>query len=120
MEISKSFFNLWTWKTAHQLTLEIYKLTRNFPAEEKYCLVSQMRSAASSVPINIAEGTGRGTARDFIRFLIQARGSVQEVVYQIYLAKSLGYISEAEYCFLDDQYNRLGAAINNQIKSLQP
>ena len=63
-----NYSNLQIWQQAMELVVEVYKLTKTFPAEEKYGLVSQMNRAAVSVPSNIAEGAGRGSNKDFFAF----------------------------------------------------
>ena len=89
----QDFQELQVWQKAHELTLEIYKLTQGFPVEERFGLQSQIRRAAVSIASNIAEGCGRGSDADFARFLQMASGSVSEVKYQLILARDLGYIS---------------------------
>lgn len=64
------------WQRAHQLTLLVYKNSQNFPTEEKFGLTSQLRRATYSVPANIAEGSGRNTTKDYLRFLFIALGSL--------------------------------------------
>jgi four helix bundle protein len=76
-----------------KLALELYRATESFPKHEMYGLTSQMRRAAVSVPSNIAEGKGRHTGREFIQFLLHARGSVLELETQIMLAEQLQYIA---------------------------
>ena len=89
----QDFRRLSVWAKSHQLTLRVYAATRTFPHEERYGLTSQMRRAASSVPMNIAEGCGRGSDPDFARFVQIAMGSACELEYQLILAKDLGYLS---------------------------
>ena len=89
----RPFRELVVWQKAHQLTLELYKITRTFPREEQYGLTSQMRRAAASICANIAEGCGRGTARDFARFIQMALGSASELEYHLVLAADLGFMS---------------------------
>ena len=89
----RPFLELVVWQKAHWLTLELYKITRTFPREEQYGLTSQMRRAAASICANIAEGCGRGTARDFARFIQMALGSASELEYHLVLAADLGFIS---------------------------
>jgi four helix bundle protein len=89
----RPFRELVVWQKAHWLTLELYKITRAFPREEQYGLTSQVRRAAASICANIAEGCGRGTARDFARFIQMALGSASELEYHLVLAADLGFIS---------------------------
>jgi four helix bundle protein len=93
----KDFGDLQIWTRSHQLTLEIYKLTRTYPKEETYGLVSQMRRSTSSIPTNIAEGCGRNTDADFARFLDMSMGSGSELEYQLILSHDLSYISPQAY-----------------------
>ena len=81
------------WKKSHALVLEIYKTTRKFPSEEKYNLISQLNRAALSIPANIAEGCGRATQKDFVRFLDISAGSAFELEYLILVSKDLNFLN---------------------------
>ena len=87
------FTDLLAWQEAHKLVLLIYKLTKNFPKQEMYSLVDQMRRASSSISANIAEGFGRQTYRDRIRFYYLSQGSLNEVKNFAILARDLNYLS---------------------------
>lgn len=89
MNSIQSYKDLIVWQKAIELVVEIYKITENFPKEEIYSLTSQMRRCAISVPSNIAEGSGRGTRRDYAQFLRIALGSCNELSTQIEIAKRL-------------------------------
>jgi len=95
-ETVKCFEDLLVWKKAHQLVLAIYKITKQFPKEEKFCLISQIRRAAVSVPANIAEGFRRRTKPDKQHFLTIAHGSLEEVRYYLILSEDLGYCKSGE------------------------
>jgi four helix bundle protein len=99
----KNFRDLKVWEKAHQLTVEVYRMTRRFPADERFGLTSQLRRASVSIPSNIAEGCGRRGNAEFHRFLQMAAGSASEVEYQLLLAKNLGYWSQAEYSTLQQR-----------------
>jgi four helix bundle protein len=86
------FTNLKVWQQSHSLTLQVYRLTKAFPSEGKYGLVSQLRRAASSVPTNIAEGSKRRGGQDYARFLNVAEGSLAETEYLLMLGRDLGYV----------------------------
>ena len=90
----QNFRNLKVWQTSHQLVKEVYQCTQIFPKEETYGLSSQIRRSCISIPSNIAEGCGRGTDKDFARFVQIAIGSASELEYQVFLAYELGYLSK--------------------------
>ena len=91
---TKSFKDLNIWQRAHGLVLEIYRITRRYPQEERYGLVSQMRRAAVSVPANIAEGFRKKGIRDKLNFYNVAQASLDELCYYIILSKDLDYIHD--------------------------
>ena len=93
----RNFRNLDIWKNAVELSKMIYKATKNFPAEEKYGLISQIQRAAVSVASNIAEGSSRKSEVDFARFLEISIGSAFEVETQLIIANELNYISKSNY-----------------------
>ncbi len=90
----QGYKDLLVWQKGIQLAKEIYRITRAFPNEEKFGLVSQMRRAAVSIPSNIAEGQARHTTQEFVQFVSHAEGSVAELDTQLILALELGYCSE--------------------------
>lgn len=89
--MSGSYRDLKVWQSSIQLSVGIYKLTEDFPAEERYGLTSQLRRAAVSVASNIAEGYGRASRAEFRRFAGIARGSVLEIQTQLTIARELGF-----------------------------
>jgi four helix bundle protein len=115
----KSFEDLEIWREAHTLALQIYELTTKFPKDEKLGLTLQMRRAAISVPANIAEGMGRNSTKELIKFVYNARGSLYEVLYYLTLSKDLGYIKLKEYKELHDRYDGLAKALNVFISKLK-
>jgi four helix bundle protein len=90
----KNYIDLDVWREARFLSKEVYLVSSNFPAEEKFGLTSQIRRAAVSIPSNIAEGCGRNYPKDSIQFFFIARGSIYEVETQLYLAFDLDFITE--------------------------
>ena len=90
------FEDLQAWQKSYELVLAIYRFTALFPVEERFGLTQQLRRAAVSVPSNIAEGWGRQSRPDFLRFLQIARGSVYEVRTQLKLSIDLGYATQIE------------------------
>lgn len=90
------------WKESVTLVTLVYELTRQFPQNEVFGLISQLRRAVISIPGNVAEGAARQTRREFVQFLYIARGSLSEVDTYIEIARKLGYI-EKESIFMVDQ-----------------
>jgi len=88
----QSYRDLRVWKTAVDLTLEVYRITEAFPPSERFGLTSQLRRAAISVASNIAEGHARSTRGEYRNFLSVARGSAIEVEVQLFLAEQIGYV----------------------------
>jgi len=111
-----SFQDLEVWKKSHQLVLDTYKLTKNFPPEEKFGLVSQMRRAAISIPANLAEGFKKRSLKDKSNFYNIAQGSLEEVRYYVVLSKDLNYLNETRG--LLDSTTEIGRMLNGLISSL--
>jgi four helix bundle protein len=99
------------WQKSHTLVLKVYKTTAEFPKTEQYGIVSQINRAAVSIPTNIAEGCGRETQKELIRYLYISSGSTHELEYLILLSKDLNYIT-------DDQANILFSDITEIKKML--
>ena len=106
----QNYKDIKAWQKAHQLTLEIYTLTKTFPKEEQFALTSQIKRASYSIAANIAEGCGKRSAADFTRFLNISLGSANETEYYLILAKDLHLIEIADY-------NRLYALVN-EVKAM--
>src|SRR5512145_1467781 len=87
--------DLVVWQKAVDLVVEIYNMTKSFPKEEVYGLVSQMRRAAVSIPANIAEGAARQTKKEFMQFIHIAKGSLAELDTHLIIAARLMYIKES-------------------------
>jgi four helix bundle protein len=115
----KSFEDLTVWQEAHKLTLEVYKLTAQFPGAEKYGIVSQLRRCSSAVPANIAEGFGRATTRELLRCLQIARGELEETRYFILLSRDLGYVTPKDYEKVGQHCESVGRLINALGSSLK-
>lgn len=109
------FKELLVWQKSVELTTDIYKLTEQFPKEEKYGLISQITRSAISIPSNIAEGAGRNSKNEFNQFLGISIGSSFELETQLIVAKNLGYISE----FQLEQLNTQLETIQNMLFKLQ-
>ena len=91
MQQIESFKDLIVWQRSIELTVTVYRLTSEFPADERFGLTSQLRRAAVSVASNMAEGYGRGSSGEYRHFLGMARGSNAEVQTQMILASELGF-----------------------------
>ena len=111
--------SLKVWEKAYQLTLNIYQVTSNFPKEELYGLTSQIKRAAASVPANIAEGSGRGSNAELIRFLRIALGSAYELEYHLLLASDLTFIGEVDYQHVNDQIIEVKKMLTGLIQYLE-
>lgn len=115
----KNYKDLKVWQKSYQLCLEIYKVTKEFPKEERYGLTSQIRRAAVSVPSNIAEGYGRKTTPEYIQFLYVAYGSTCELETQIFLSGDLGYIETEKLEKLQEEIGEVERMLKALIKSLK-
>jgi four helix bundle protein len=104
---TQSFRELKVWQKSHELALLIYKYTEHFPKTETYCLTSQLRRAAISVPANIAEGYKKKGKADKLRFFNIAQGSLQEVHYYLILSADLEYGKTDVYLELVDHIERM-------------
>ncbi|MBZ0308073.1 MAG: four helix bundle protein [Anaerolineae bacterium] len=115
----QDFKKLVVWQKAHQLTLNVYKLTRGYPSEEKFGLISQMQRSSSSIPTNIAEGCGRETNAELNRFLYVALGSASELHYQIILSHDLGYVEQSHFLVLEQEIIQVKKMLSALIKKLK-
>ena len=115
----KNYSDLIAWQKAMELVELIYKATAQFPKEEVYGLTNQLRRAAVSVPSNIAEGQGRGSANDFRRFLAISYGSLREVETQILIAKRLHFLTDAQAERVMTLAGEIGRLINGLSNSLE-
>ncbi len=111
--------NLQIWKLGVKLAKDVYLLTEKFPKREVYGLTDQIRRAAVSIPSNIAEGKGRSTAKDFVHFLNTARGSVYELMTQLYIAREIGYLTQEDFSTLQKRIEDLSHKIVSMIKFLK-
>ena len=114
-----NFYHLKIWQKAHQLTLDIYKITISFPKHELYGITSQLRRASSSVPANIVEGYSRRGKKEFVQFLYQARGSLDETIYFLILSKDLRYITNEKFNSLVKLASELMKMLNSFITKIK-
>ena len=119
MPTIKSFEELPVWKDARKFANKIYNLTKKFPKEENYGLTLQITRATVSIGSNIAEGFDRYSKKDFIKFLIIARGSISEIQNDLYIALDLKYINQKDFQENYSLTKDLGKQINGFIKYLK-
>ncbi|HWG40990.1 MAG TPA: four helix bundle protein [Candidatus Acidoferrales bacterium] len=93
----RNYRDLQVWSKAHNLTLELYRVSRSFPREEIYGVTSQLRRAAVSIGANLAEGCGRRTSTELARFVRIAMGSASELDYRLLLSRDLGFMAANEF-----------------------
>lgn len=113
----KSFTDLVAWKEGHKLVLATYKLTKNFPKEELFVLVSQSRRCVISITSNIAEGFSRQSYKEKTQFYAISLGSVTELQNQLLIARDLGYITNKEFIEIANQTVEVNKLVNGLIKS---
>lgn len=106
------------WEKSIQLVTDIYRLTKTFPKEEIYGLISQMQRAAVSIPSNIAEGNERNSKKEFIHFLHIARGSLAELETQIIISERLGYINQNQSMQILNNCHEIGKMINGLLTKM--
>ena len=111
--------NLEVWKKAIQFVIEIYEATRDFPNDEKFGLISQLRRAAVSIAANIAEGAGRKGSKEFVHFLSNSQGSASEVETELLIAKRLGYLQQSRYTELMSSLDEIGRMITGLSQHLR-
>lgn len=114
------FEQLEVYRLAVAFATEVYRATANFPADERFGITNQIRRAATSVSLNIAEGRGRGSDREFVRFLMIARGSLFEVIAACQVAEELTFLSAERHQVLRSQAHELTAKLMDLIKKLSP
>lgn len=109
---------LFVWKKAITFSISIYGITKKFPDDEKFGLISQMRRAAVSIPSNIAEGSKRGTVKDYAAFLRIAHGSGAELETQLIIGKELDYIDEATFTSLKSDLNEIMKMLGSILQKM--
>lgn len=114
----ESFEDLRSWQKAHKFVLKIYSITKSLPSEEKYVLTSQIRRASISIPANIAEGMGRNSLKELIRFLYIARGSAEELKSLLLIVKDLELLEIEVMEEMLDEIVIIAKLINAHIRSL--
>ncbi len=115
---SSEFRDLIVWQKAMDLAIEVYSLAKLLPKEETYALSDQIRRAAISIPSNIAEGQGRITTKEFIRFLSMARGSLWELSTQIEICERLNYLEKSQTAPIHNLITEIAKMLNALSNSI--
>jgi four helix bundle protein len=115
----QDYRRLVVWQKAHRLTLAVYAAAASLKGPDSWALRSQVLRAAVSIPSNVAEGCGRGTDRDFRRFLYHSLGSCNELEYDLFLASDLGMLPEARHRELAVQLAEVRRMLNGLAQSLE-
>lgn len=114
----QDFRNIKVWNESHQLALKVYEITSEYPQYEMFNLTSQLRRACVSIPNNIAEGCGRNSDKDFLRFLHISLGSTNETLYLLILSKDLKLITEEIFKELEYKVEKVKAMLLAFIKTI--
>lgn len=117
LKYKNSFRQLVVWQRSKDLALLVYEITKNFPSEEKFAMISQMRRAAYSIMTNIAEGNSKRTFKDRCNFFNIANGSLSELDCFIELAHELKYLNDERHKELLESVNKVGFLLNKFISS---
>ncbi len=113
----QNFTNLIAWQKSHELVLNVYKILKKLPNEEKFALADQIRRSSVSITSNIAEGFSRNTKKDKVQFYTISKGSLSELQSQLITARDLGYITDNDYKELDLMIEQSSKLISGIIKS---
>jgi four helix bundle protein len=115
----KGFQDLEVWKKAHRVTLDIYRVTIQFPRTEQFGVISQLRRAAYSIPANIAEGSGRRSTKELLHFLALSNGSLEELRYFLLLSRDLRYLPSPEHDRLQSELKSVAEMLEALARSLR-
>ena len=112
--------DLGVYQKSYEAAKEVYRISEGFPKREEHGLTSQIRRAATSIPLNIAEGHGkREGTKELLRYVRMARGSSAEVAVLLDFARDFGYINEEEHARMAGSYEEIGKMLSGMIKGLQ-
>jgi len=116
----KTYRDLIVWQKAMELVTEIYVHRKSFPEDERYGLTSQLRRCSISLPSNVAEGYGRNSTQDYIRFLRIANGSLFELQTQLEIASNLGFLTGEIFSVLFESSREIERMLSSLIKKINP
>ncbi len=115
--MDKPHKNLRAWVLGMEITVDVYRITRNFPPEEKFGLISQMRRSAVSIPSNISEGAARNSVKVFVNFLYIALGSLSELDTQVEIARRLKFMNQETWEVLNKKLIEEAKVLSGLIRS---
>lgn len=115
----RTFRDLKVWQLAVRFAVQVYEVSRQFPRAERFGLAMQVRRSSTSVSANIAEGYGRGSRQDYIRFLKIARGSLYEADSHLSLARELGFLAADTLVPVHDTLGHCERALAGLLRSLE-
>lgn len=119
MTVTNKFQDLTVWQQAHEFVLIVYKHSECFPKNEIFGLTSQFRRASVSIAANIAEGYGKKSKADKLRYYNISQGSVQECQYYIVLSKDLNYINNEVYRLMEEKLENVSKLLNSYCRAIQ-
>src|SRR5436309_5837813 len=115
----RNYRDLQVWKKAHDLTLELYRVSQRFPREEIYGITGQLRRAAVSIGANLAEGCGRRTSSELARFVRIAMGSASELDYHLLLCRDLGYMKDEDFKRVESELTEVRKMLTSFLNSIE-
>jgi four helix bundle protein len=115
----RNYRDLQVWKKAHDLTLELYRVSQRFPREEMYGITGQLRRAAVSIGANLAEGYGRRTSNELARFVRVAMGSASELDYHILLCRDIGLMSSDAFSISTAKLTEVRKMLTSFLQSVE-
>jgi four helix bundle protein len=118
--VTEIYHHLLVWQKAMEFVTEIYHHTKSFPGEERYGLTLQLRRSSVSLPSNMAEGYGRNSTQDYIRFLRIANGSLFELQTQLKIARNLKFLSEESFSLLFELSREIERMLSSLIRKINP
>lgn len=113
-----NFEKLNIWQESRAFIKEVYKVLAHFPESERYALANQIKRAAISIALNIAEGSAKKSKKDFIRYLRISTGSIYELITALYIARDLKYLADSQFDVLYQHSHKLSAMIYALIRKL--
>ena len=115
----QDYHQLKVWEVSHKFAVGIFRISRNFPKEELYGITSQVRRAAFSIPINIAEGCGRHTSKDFAHFLDMAMGSASEVEEELLILRDIEFLDMKTHAIQEENIKKIKKMIAKLIDAVR-